>query len=350
MAMNQNVSTKDQRAKIKATSQTLDAQNRAKGRAAMLVGVSIVVFIILLGLMLFGVVIAPLLLWLIFMAIMVALLAGLGLVVNGRGLGILIDARNRISLSRLQITLWSILVLPAFLAIALPRSLPGGTDQPLNIALPAELVTALGISTASLAGSSLVKSNKSTKESRVVIQLQDQVAQARAEVAAKAQQMNLLTTDAAATWPTLKAQSADAEMVKQSLKGQVVQARADLGQAEQKLQAKEQSLRQFAEMPREGLIKTNRTVADASLMDLFMGDEIGNYDRVDLSKVQMLLLTVVILVAYSAALYDLLLNEAVVFDPAGVSLPLFSASISTLLAISHGGYLAVKAVDHSKAA
>jgi multidrug efflux pump subunit AcrA (membrane-fusion protein) len=262
----------------------------------------------------------------------------------------LIDSRNRISLSRLQITLWSILVLPAFLAIALPRSLPNGTENPLNIALPVELVTALGISTASLAGSSLVKSNKSTKESRVVIQLQDQVEQAQAEVTAKTQQVNQLTSDAAATWTTLKAQTADAEIVKQSLKGQVVQAKADLGQAEQRLQASQENLQQVAEMPREGLIKTNRIVTDASLMDLFTGDEIGNFDRVDLSKVQMFLLTIVVLVAYSAALYDLLLDQAAVFDPAGISLPLFSASISTLLVISHGGYLAVKAVDHSKAA
>ena len=90
-------------AKIKAMFQSLDTQNRAKWRATMLFGVSIVIFIILLGLMLFEVVISPFLLWLIFMAIIVALLTSLGLVVNGRGMGILIDARNRISLSRLPV-------------------------------------------------------------------------------------------------------------------------------------------------------------------------------------------------------------------------------------------------------
>ena len=82
-------------------------------------------------------------------------------------------------------------------------------------------------------------------------------------------------------------------------------------------------------------------------MDIFQGDEVGNFDQVDLSKVQMFLLTAVVLIAYSAALYDLLLDQSAVFNPLGVSLPVFSASVSTLLAISHGGYLAIKAVDHS---
>ena len=80
---------------------------------------------------------------------------------------------------------------------------------------------------------------------------------------------------------------------------------------------------------------------------VYTDDEVGNIDQVDLSKVQMFLITVAVLVAYSIALVGLLLDQSAVFNPLGVSLPIFSASVSTLLVISHGGYLAVKAVDHS---
>ncbi|MBN1976882.1 MAG: hypothetical protein JW918_05725 [Anaerolineae bacterium] len=41
---------------------------------------------------------------------------------------VLIDSRRKVSLSRFQIILWTILVLSAYLAIAIPRALPGGLD------------------------------------------------------------------------------------------------------------------------------------------------------------------------------------------------------------------------------
>ena len=113
------------------------------------------------------------------------------------------------------------------------------------------------------------------------------------------------------------------------------------------MQASQKSLQALVELPRVGVIKTNQIPRQASLLDMFLGDEIGNFNQVDLSKVQMFLITIVIVAAYGAALYDLLLDSAIVFNPLGVSLPALSASISTMLVISHGGYLAVKAVDHS---
>ena len=149
--------------------------------------ISIFFTIFLLGVMVTGLVtVSPFWLWLVLTAIMIALLVALGLRVKQHLLGILIDARNRISLSRFQIILWTILVLSAFLAIALPRSLPGGTEQPLNISFPTELLAALGISTASLAGSSFVKNNKKTKDPRLVVELQGKVDQAQAEMTTKA--------------------------------------------------------------------------------------------------------------------------------------------------------------------
>ena len=103
---------------------------------------AVVIIVLVAALMLVGLVIAPFWLWLLIAGVMVILLIALGLQVKQHVLGVLIDSRNRISLSRFQTTLWTILVLSAFLAIALPRCLPfSGTssiNQPLNITIPTD--------------------------------------------------------------------------------------------------------------------------------------------------------------------------------------------------------------------
>src|SRR6266542_2930657 len=128
--------------------------------------------------------------WLIAGVIMLLVLVLAGRNINGRVMGALIDERYRVSLSRLQIVAWTILVLSAFLTIAVPRALGSmrvldeqahaqcvATQQQssagaqetcvasaLNITFPTELLLALGISAASFAGSALIKSSKQSRE------------------------------------------------------------------------------------------------------------------------------------------------------------------------------------------
>jgi hypothetical protein len=99
---------------------------------------------------------------------------------------------------------------------------------------------------------------------------------------------------------------------------------------------------------KEGLLKVNETPQQATLSDLFQGDEIGNYQLIDLAKVQMFFFTAAILVAYGVALAGLLQNPGSLFNPLGVDLPQFSSSLNALLGISHAGYLTVKSVDQTK--
>lgn len=80
---------------------------------------------------------------------MIILLALAGREINGQWLGILIDTRNKMSLSRLQITLWTVMVLSAYLMMAMPRvaAMLGGTlnqQQALDISFPEELILAMG--------------------------------------------------------------------------------------------------------------------------------------------------------------------------------------------------------------
>jgi hypothetical protein len=91
-----------------------------------------------------------------------AMLAGHG--VTGRfWLGWLINEQHRVSLSRLQMALWTVVVLSAFLTTALFNIRGGHASAALDIAIPEEVWIAMGISTTSLVGSPLILSQKKRK-------------------------------------------------------------------------------------------------------------------------------------------------------------------------------------------
>jgi len=81
--------------------------------------------------------------------------------ITGRWLGVLIDNRRKISLSRFQTALWSVLILSALLAVALTNlPLVRNPTDALSISIPPELLAILGISMTSLAGASLILNTK----------------------------------------------------------------------------------------------------------------------------------------------------------------------------------------------
>ena len=77
---------------------------------------------------------------------------------------------------------------------------------------------------------------------------------------------------------------------------------------------------------------------------MFRGDTISTWHKIDLSKVQMFFISMVLIVGYGAAIARFL-DTPDVFSPFGTELPTFTGAMSTLLAISHAGYLAVKQAD-----
>lgn len=88
--------------------------------------------------------------WLASVGLIVAFCGALGIAINGRAAGLLIDERNRMSLSRLQACAWSVLVLSAVLT-AIAFRIRTGIPDPISVGIPAELLAAMGISGASLA-------------------------------------------------------------------------------------------------------------------------------------------------------------------------------------------------------
>ncbi len=91
--------------------------------------------------------------WFIVSIVILVAFLSCGLRICRRPLGILIDAQNRMSLSRLQIVLWSWLLISAFFSIALAR-------KTLNIEMDPEIWALMGISLASTTGAVIIKGTK----------------------------------------------------------------------------------------------------------------------------------------------------------------------------------------------
>lgn len=172
----------------------------------------------------------------------VMLLLALTAVIVGQGVtgywrGILIDERNKMSLSRLQLALWTILIVSALLVLFFWRLRTRAVGDPLAIGIPMEVWTLLGISTTSLVGSSLIKTSK------------------------KNQPRNL--EEEAETGERLRAQGRDPNTL-------LVTGRAVL----------------------------NASPEQASWADLFRGDESGNAATASLGKFQMFYFTLIAVVSY----------------------------------------------------
>jgi hypothetical protein len=234
--------------------------------------------------------------WVLTMVLMLALLVIVGLGIAGRPAGAWIDERNKMSLSRLQLIAWTVVVLSGFLVAALQNLRIGSESDPLAIAVPEILWLAMGISTVSLVGSPLILSTKKQRTAAIP----------------------------------------EAERSLRQLEGPTAPALGYLVAEPRMLATPSGMIRAI------GSVEVRQTPADASWADLFRGDETGNFAYVDLGKVQMFLLTLVVLLAYGLALFDLLSNNGPFHQ-----LPLLSEGMIAILGISHAGYLSVKAVNHS---
>lgn len=160
--------------------------------------------------------------------------------VTGQWLGLLIDTRNKVSLARFQMVVWTILILSAYLT-AVMVNVDLKQLEPLSIAIPPDLWLLMGISTTSLIGSPLILSAKKARESKEPD---------------KQRALNALSRQAIDTG-------------KVEIIGQLV---------------------------------VNQTPEVARFADMFQGSETGNVGLLDLGKVQMFFFTMIIVLAYASAL------------------------------------------------
>jgi hypothetical protein len=319
--------------------------------------------------------------WLIIVGLMIAFLVVMGVQVNGRPSGFLIDSRFKMSLSRLQIVLWTILVLSAYLTIALDRNIPGLVNpenalaEPLMITFPPELLLALGISAASFAGSSLVKTTKMGKELNIELKNEKKLEvrnnkenadtglkEAKSNLEEKARKLTDLEgkrdgvktrLDEATTEDERETAAGDLKRMKGLVENAIKdrdQANDEVKTAESNLVRAKQEWEDFekTEREREGLLHRNSDPSDAAWVDIFRGEEIGNYKLIDMANVQMFFFTIAVVFTYGVAVYGLLGDATKLQSAMGVAFPDFSSSLNALLGISHSGYLTVKTADHTK--
>ena len=314
--------------------------------------------------------VGPLALWGVTIVFMVVLLALAGHEINGQWFGVLIDSRNKVSLSRLQITLWTVLVLSSYLTIALPRvsAMVGATPtldvaNVLDIRFPEELIVAMGISAASFAGSSLIQSNKKGKQIKVDARLSPDAAQARRDQAAAALKtaedvlLDAVQIEASRKDELDKARQALAGSTGTQDKVDAAETKYDSALIDKEKATKDRDAKKKALeaveseladiLATQGLLHKNADPSEARWVDLFRGEEISNFKLVDMSKVQMLFFTVVIIAAYAAAISGVLRDLNALRTSVFIAFPGFSESLNFLLGISHGTYLSVKTIDQS---
>jgi hypothetical protein len=205
---------------------------------------------------------------------LLSLFTAIGLLVEDSTVGVLLTARNTYSLSRLQMVLWTILVLGALMAATACRA--WDHVAPLSIDIPTDLLTAMGISYVSAA--------------------------------------------AAPALLTLKSQGTPPP-------NQVAAAEGRMGEA----------------LAPTGQVMGRPAASSASLTDLIKGDELSTAGTIDLSKVQQLLITIMLIVVYGGSLGALFAQPD--FAIAKTYLPPFTKDFVNLMLVSHGGYLVYKAAS-----
>lgn len=216
--------------------------------------------------------------WAACLAGLLGLLALCGFETRHRAWGALIDERNRYSLSRLQMSLWTLLVLGSLYVVLMANAVRGGPHfDALQVDIDANLVLLMGFSVASFVAAPLALTRKA-----------DQTASAQ-----------------------------------------------ELEEAGHKLMPAQRLSQPPAAV---GRLLVKRTPADARLADLIRGEDVGSASVVDLPRVQMLLMTLVVVLAYGAAICARLGQG----DWLLARLPDLSQTLLLLVLVSHGGYLAGK--------
>ena len=359
--------------------------------------------------------------WLLIMAVFVGLLVLIGREITGRpgeatrrgratfqpgrADGVLIDLRNKVSLSRLQLVMWTVIVLSAWVTLALHRVIPvlqgqisasadvtaavagllanGGAPgeaetarasavvrqltglepadtpvaySPLDIAIPTEVLAALGISVAALAGAGAIKSNRAANENGRATQIlenrADRAVNAAATAGAQVTQLESMRDTLESLGGGLealddpaaeaRAQAAEARLAELEPRLRAAEAAAVRAEA----RAQEQATR-LAEVQAQamGELHANNVTTEAQWSDMVRGDTVANFDFADLSKVQMLLTTIIIVLSYAALVWSIMsmpAAEGVLQVVPSLTLPTFSDGAALALALSNGGYLAGK--------
>ncbi|UVK55363.1 hypothetical protein DBIPINDM_001871 [Mesorhizobium sp. AR02] len=224
------------------------------------------------------------------------LTVALGLGTKQRVAGVWIDTRNRVSLARAQVTLWTAVALAGYAAFALFNIGFAGIVGAGDIAsfaafpaIPASVAAALGIAAVSPMISALI----------------------------------LPTKDSAGKNVDFDVRGADSDLRRRGAP--------------------------FFGAESQGLDRRG-SPALASIADIFMGEENANVDTVDVSRLQNVVITVTLVLGFFSLLIEMTssITTTTMLGAKGAvftSLPELGATFTSLLFVSHATYLVAKAHD-----
>jgi len=187
----------------------------------------------------------------------IALLAAITVIcshgITGYWRGFLIDQRNCLSLSRLQTSLWTLVIFSAFLSIVLLNVRDGESNSLELVSIPLGLWTLLGISSTSLVGTPLIHTVKQNQDAN-----QDETNDTLGQLAKQHMNADAYTT--------------------------------------------------------AGRLLVKKSPANATWGDLFRGEEVGNADQIDLGKTQLFYFTLILALVYAVTLGYLFASQAKVIN------------------------------------
>jgi uncharacterized protein YneF (UPF0154 family) len=258
--------------------------------------------------------------WILVIALFVIFLAVIGAFISGRAMGLLLDSRNRMSLSTFQTILWTVILLSAFFTVAAAlMQTEGKVPNAFDIVMDARLWALMGISVTTLAGTPLLKDTKSRRSVSIRAIRDYAKSNAKRILERIGREPNRFPP---AKFP-LPNKSAD-----------------DL------MDLPDDAIRAAVADDRDGPLCIAPDPMKTAPIDIFRGDELVNCRRVDLAKVQMFFFTVIGALAYMLILVDWLttLDLAAVTALNPATFPVLSEGFVAVLGISHAGFLGNTAV------
>lgn len=258
-----------------------------------------------------------------------------------RWLGILIDERNKYSLSRFQMLLWTMMILSAFLAAVLANiQLRLLVTINVSDAPPAMVVSE---PSGSLVGDALldagiIQEDPNTGALIPAPDLNVDLSQVNLAAPLRDGQIIEVPKQGEILSPVASPEGGDSSATSNSpLSVQIpTEVWLLLGISTTSLVASP-----LIKGQKPDAIVRNQSASEAKLADMFRGEENSNFNLLDLGKVQMLYVTLIVIGGYAIAVaYVFLRTQSFV-----ASLPALDGGVVAMLGVSHAGYLSNKAIS-----
>lgn len=265
-----------------------------------------------------------------------------------RPMGIFINERNVMSLSRMQIIAWTLVIVSALLVMVFVRLIYGEPD-PFGIMIDWHIWAVLGLSASAAVGAPLINSTKSQTEPAGTDEKTLNQAEAEKDRANNDLKKKENEADSARKNKSENIQNLDNEIKAASIEARNKQTEAEnLALYPQAVNDIAKTLKKSpaeVEKSRDGLLYGNTDPYEARFTDIFEGDELENATYIDISKVQMFWFSVIAIGGYTILVMNMFYaNSPINLD----SFPAFSDGFVAILAVSHATYLGGKSVTKTK--